>query len=135
MNKESPKKSQSSSRSPAEWVSFSIASLILAILFGLVAYRWFNGDDTPPILSVTIDPNIRQVNGQFYVPFTITNKGGRTAESIQVIAELTDGDLKESGEQQVDFLSGGEVQEGAFVFSHHPKEGKLIVRVASYKLP
>ena len=40
-----------------------------------------------------------------------------------------------TGEQQIDFLSGGEIEEGAFIFSHHPQEGKLIVRVASYKLP
>ncbi len=123
-------------RSLAEWVSFAIATCILALLVGLVLYDWATQKNQPPLLSVTPKSEIRQAEGQFYVPFEITNTGGETAESVQIIAELSvNGKVEESGEQQIDFLSGGEKEEGAFVFTRNPQDGELIVRVASYKLP
>jgi uncharacterized protein (TIGR02588 family) len=124
-------------RSLAEWVSFAIATCILALLVGLVLYDWATQKNQPPVLSVTPkEREIRQAQDQFYVPFEITNTGGETAESVQIIAELSvNGKVEESGEQQIDFLSGGEKEEGAFVFTRNPQDGELIVRVASYKLP
>ncbi|MGB3511580.1 MAG: hypothetical protein WBA93_20550 [Microcoleaceae cyanobacterium] len=44
-------------------------------------------------------------------------------------------EIKEMGEQRIDFLSGGETARGVFVFSRDPKKGVLTIRVASYKLP
>ncbi|MBD1806996.1 TIGR02588 family protein [Microcoleus sp. FACHB-SPT15] len=132
----SPKEEQKLTRSPAEWTTFSIALLILAAIAGLIIYKWVTLQDRPPVLSVTPNPEIREVPGQYYVPFSITNTGGETAESVQVIAELIiNGEVEESGEQQIDFLASGEKQEGAFVFSRDPREGELNIRVASYKLP
>lgn len=119
-----------------EWVSFTIASFIVAIVIGLVLFIWVTQDHQPPVLSVTINSGIRQEQGQYYVPFSIENMGGGTAESVQVIGELRiDGEVEESGEQQIDFLSSGETEEGAFVFSRNPAQGDLSIRVASYKLP
>ena len=127
---------QKPQRSAAEWTTFSIALLVLATLIGLVIYKWITQKNEPPLLSVTPQSEIRQVPGQFYVPFSIINTGGATAESVQVIAELRINDeIAESGEQQIDFLASGEKQEGAFVFSRDPRQGKLVMRVASYKLP
>jgi uncharacterized protein (TIGR02588 family) len=123
-------------RSLAEWVTFSIASTILATVVGLVLYVWLSKKDQPPIVSVTREEAIREVDGQFYVPFMLVNKGGETAESVHVIAKLKISDqIEESGEQEIDFLSGGEKQEGAFIFSQNPKNGQLVIRVVSYKLP
>jgi uncharacterized protein (TIGR02588 family) len=78
---------------------------------------------------------LQDANGQFYVPFEVTNQGGETALSVQVMAELQIGDRLETAEQQIDFLAEGEVQEGAFVFSQDPQQGALTLRVASYSLP
>ncbi|HLO46985.1 MAG TPA: TIGR02588 family protein [Kamptonema sp.] len=123
-------------RSLAEWVTFTIASFILATLTGLVVYNWVTNKHEPPILSVTQNTAMRETGGQFYIPFILTNTGGETAESVQVIGELrVNGEVVESGEQQIDFLSSGETQEGAFIFSRDPRKGQLILRVASYKLP
>jgi uncharacterized protein (TIGR02588 family) len=127
---------QEPKRSFAEWVTFSIASLILAVIVSLVGYTWLNDTNQPPILSVTNKQTIRENDGQFYVPFEVVNTGGDTAESVQIIAELQiNGKIVETGEQQIDFLSRDETEEGAFVFSQDPGQGKLILRVASYKLP
>ncbi|MBW4569848.1 MAG: TIGR02588 family protein [Tolypothrix carrinoi HA7290-LM1] len=123
-------------RSLAEWVTFSIATLILTVIVGLVCYTWVNDKHEPPILSVTNKEKIREVDGQFYVPFEIINNGGETAESVQIIAELKiNNEVAETGEQQIDFLSTSEKEEGAFVFSTDPRKGQLTLRVASYKSP
>lgn len=127
---------QQPTRSPAEWTTFSIALLIVVVTVGLVIYKWVTQKNQPPIISISPSSEIRKAPGQFYVPFEIENTGGETAESVQVIAELRiDGEVEESGEQQIDFLASGETEKGAFVFSRDPRKGELVVRVASYKLP
>ena len=129
-------KTEQQPRSIAEWVTFSVASLILAIIVSLVGYTWLNEKNQLPILSVTKKETIREIGGQFYVPFEVVNTGGDTAESVQIMAELLiNGKVTETGEQQIDFLSNGEREEGAFVFSQNPRQGQLNLRVASYKLP
>lgn len=126
---------QKKPRSLAEWVTFIIALGVLGIVTGLVIYKWIIQEDEPPILTVSRS-EIRSLPGQFYVPFEVTNSGGETAESVQVIAELRiNGEVEESGEQQIDFLAAEEKEEGAFIFSRNPQEGELVIRVASYKLP
>jgi uncharacterized protein (TIGR02588 family) len=123
-------------RSLAEWVTFGIATLVLITILSLVIYDWVATPATPPVIELTQSGAIREVNGQHYIPFTIKNVGGNTAEAVQLIAELKiDGEIEESGEQQIDFLAGDESEEGAFVFSRNPSEGELILRVGSYKMP
>jgi uncharacterized protein (TIGR02588 family) len=123
-------------RSPAEWITFSAASFIVAVIVGLVSYTWYNEDNQPPIIAVSRQENIRESNGQFYVLFDVVNNGGKTAESVQITAELKiNGQVTETGEQKIDFLSSGEQEEGAFVFTQNPRQGELTIRVASYKLP
>ncbi|MBH8575114.1 TIGR02588 family protein [Nostocaceae cyanobacterium CENA369] len=126
---------QKPQKSPAEWVTFSAASFILAVIVGLVVYTWIEDKHEPPVLSVT-NKTVREIKGQFYVPFEVVNTGGETAESVQIMAELQiDGKVAETGEQQIDFLSRGEKEEGAFIFSKNPRQGKLTLRVSSYKSP
>ncbi|WP_013324348.1 TIGR02588 family protein [Gloeothece verrucosa] len=130
------KLSKSRQHLSAEWVTFFIACLIVLTLVGLVIYIWITQEDKPPVLSITSSTEIRVAQGQYYVPFEVTNTGGGTAESVQVIGELLiDGKTQEAGEQQIDFLSGGETSKGAFIFTHNPQQGNLMIRVASYKLP
>jgi uncharacterized protein (TIGR02588 family) len=130
------KTEQESERSIAEWLTFSVASLILAIIVSLVGYTWLNEKNQPPVLSVTKKETIREIDRQFYVPFEVINSGGDTAESVQIMAELLiNGKVTETGEQQIDFLSSGESEEGAFLFSQNPRQGQLNLRVGSYKLP
>ncbi|KAF3888053.1 MULTISPECIES: TIGR02588 family protein [Nostocales] len=133
---DSEKEQQHPKRSLAEWVTFGVASFILAVVVSLVCYTWLNDKQEPPVLSVSKKQEIRQVNGQFYVPFEVVNLGGETAESIQVIAELRmNGEVTEAGDIQIDFLSTNETEKGAFIFSRDPRQGQLTIRVASYKLP
>jgi uncharacterized protein (TIGR02588 family) len=127
---------QKQQRSVAEWITFSIASSIVAGVVGLVLYSWVKVDNKPPVLAIEQSGTIRQSADSFYVPFTLTNKGGETADAVRVTAELqSGGKVEEMGEQQFDFLAGGEAEEGAFVFSRNPQNGKLILRVTGYRKP
>lgn len=123
-------------RSLAEWVTFGAAAALLCAVIGIIIYDWAVTPPSAPVLSAKLARNIERINGQFQVPFEVTNTGGQTAESVQVIAELIrDGEVIEDGEQQVDFLSAGESEEGAFLFTKDPGDAELILRVGSYKLP
>lgn len=129
-------KSQRQRTTFAEWVTFLISLAVLALIVGLVLHSWIKQNDEPPILQLTGTTEIREVQGQFYVPFTVNNVGGETAESVQVIGEIEqNGQVVETGEQQIDFLSANEKQEGAFIFTRDPRQSNLKVRVGSYKLP
>jgi uncharacterized protein (TIGR02588 family) len=120
----------------AEWVTFLISVSLLALLVGLVIHSWITQSDGPPILQIITNGEIQQVEKQYYVPFTVTNIGGETAESVQIIGEIEEnGRVEQVGDQQIDYLSGGEKQEGAFVVDRDPRQGNFAMRVASYKLP
>ncbi|MFM7427884.1 MAG: TIGR02588 family protein [Elainella sp.] len=119
----------------AEQITFGIAAAIVATLVGLILLTWALQKNEPPRLSITSAP-IEQRQDQFYVPFTVENQGGGTAESVQVLAELRQGQrVLQTGEQQIEFLSSGEQEEGAFIFTQDPRRFSLDLRVASYKLP
>ena len=123
-------------RSPAEWITLTVSTLVLAILVGLVLYDWQLSKNIPPAFQVEITEATRLTEGRYYVPFTLRNTGGQIARTVQVLAELNlpDG-TDEMGEQQFDFLSGKERKKGGFVFDRNPKDGELVVRVASFGLP
>jgi uncharacterized protein (TIGR02588 family) len=123
-------------RSLAEWLTLLVATVILTLLVGLILYDWRVNQTYPPAFEVTVADTVRVTDGQYYLPFVITNTGGRIARTVQVVADLQLADgFDESGEQQIDFLSGHESKRGSFVFTHHPQEGELVVRVASYLMP
>lgn len=122
-------------RTLAEKVSFSVSLSIVGIVIALVCYIWITGDTNPPILAVTT-AEVRQVDRQYYVPFTVSNFGGKTANSVEVVAQLLSDSLTiETGRQQIDFLSGKEERSGEFIFSRDPRRGELTIRIASYKQP
>jgi uncharacterized protein (TIGR02588 family) len=129
-NEERPK------RTIAEWITFGAATCILSGIVGLVIYTKVTDKQQAPILLIQTKQISREANGQYYVPFEIVNNGDQTAESVQILAELKVNNLvEETGEQQIDFLSSKEKEEGAFIFSTNPSTGELKIRVASYKLP
>lgn len=123
-------------RSLAEQITLAICSVTLAIVVGLVLYDWQLSKNLPPAFQIKITETVRLTEGRYYLPFTLKNTGGRIVRTVQVVADLQlpDGN-EETGEQQFDFLSGNERKKGSFVFEHNPKDGTLIVRVASFRLP
>lgn len=121
-------------RSPAEKVSFTVSLFIVSLIVALICYTWISGDINPPALSLSTSQP-RQVDRQYYVPFSVTNSGGKTAHSVEVVARLTTQSETQTGRQQFDFLSRQESQSGEFIFDRDPSQGTLIIRVASYQEP
>lgn len=133
---DSPELQKPKPPSTAERVSFTIALFILFGIIGSVGYLWVSDrSQTLPILQISTD-SAEQREASYYIPFTVTNLGGKTAETVQVIAELRiNNEIVEQGEQSINFLSREEEVTGAFVFVRDPNEGELTVRVASYLNP
>jgi uncharacterized protein (TIGR02588 family) len=75
-------------RSAAEWVTFMVASIILLVLVGLICFDWQTNQNRPPAFTVAVSEAVRVTDGRYYVPFAITNTGGRIARMVQVTAEL-----------------------------------------------
>jgi len=122
-------------RSLAEWITFTLATVILLSLVGLIIFDWQVNQNRPPAFEIEVTAP-RLTEGRYYVPFAIRNTGGHIARTVQVTATLhLDDSDDEAGEQQIDFLSGHEQKRGSFVFTHDPQQGDLTIRVASYRLP
>lgn len=123
-------------RSAAEWAAFGIALAFLSVVVGAVGVMWAKDDGRPARLDAARIGAVRAEGGQFYVRVRVSNNGERTAEAVQVLAELTRGEeVVEDGEQSIDFLAGGESADLDFVFSEDPSSGELTLRTASYIRP
>jgi uncharacterized protein (TIGR02588 family) len=93
-------------------------------LVGLIFFDWQTNQNRPPAFAVAVSEAVRVTDGRYYVPFAITNTGGRIARMVQVTAELhSTGADDETGEQQIDFLSGHETKAGSFVLPTIPRGG------------
>jgi uncharacterized protein (TIGR02588 family) len=122
-------------RISAEAVTLAIAASIVALLVGLVLFIWATENPADPILTVS-SGGIYAEQGAYYVPFTVTNVGGGTAETVEIVAELQrDSQVIETGQQQIDFLSSQEEESGVFIFKHDPQKAELSIRASGYKLP
>ncbi|MBD2328013.1 TIGR02588 family protein [Alkalinema sp. FACHB-956] len=125
-------------KSPIEWLSFGISLTIIGALVGAVGFLWLkpNSQKPPnPIVSVHLDKTEMR-DGQFHVPFEVTNAGDQTITQLQMIGELKrKGTVEEIGTQQIDFLSRREVEEGVFVLPQKPQKEEFSVRITSYQIP
>jgi uncharacterized protein (TIGR02588 family) len=121
-------------RSSAEWVTFGVSVLVLAVVVALIGVQALSGED-PPAPVARRDGEIDRRGDRWFVPVTLKNEGDATAENVQVTASFTRGDEVIEADQSVDFLSGGETEELEFVFDDDPGTGELEVRVTGYQLP
>lgn len=120
-------------RSTAEWISLLASIGVLAVIVGLIAVQIPGGDE--PAAPVVTVAGVREVRSTFHVDVVVENDGERTAANVQVTAELTVGSDTFSGDQTIDFLSGGERADLTFVFADDPADGELRVVVSGYAEP
>lgn len=118
-----------------ERATFAVTAAILLALAGAITSLWIQGRE-PASVTVERVGGVRQAQGQSYVTGEVRNVGDETAQAVQVIAELSvGGEVVAEGEQSVDFLSGGETEEIAFIFERTAPQADIELRVASYKVP
>ena len=129
--------SEDSKHTTAERITLGISVLIMAAVLGLTMYTNITTGEEPPTFTVEADlDDVRETAHGFYVPITITNDGGLTAQDVVVTGEL---DLEEgepeTAEITIAFLSGGESERAELIFSTHPNEGNFTIRPTSYLVP
>jgi uncharacterized protein (TIGR02588 family) len=78
---------------------------------------------------------VREVGDLFHVEVSVHNDGESTAAQVQVTADLTVGGRTLTGEQVIDFLSGGEEKQVVFIFDQDPASGDLRTTVTGYAVP
>lgn len=120
-------------RTAPEWLTLFGSVALLLVVVVLIALQIPGSDDPPAPTAEVVE--IRSVEGSFHVDVVVGNGGDRTAANVQVSAELTIGDETLSGDQTIDFLSGGEDAELTFVFAADPGTGELQARVTGYAAP
>jgi uncharacterized protein (TIGR02588 family) len=113
-------------------VSLLGSAAVVLVVVGLIVAQI--GDDRPAAPTVRVD-GVRAVGDVFHVDVTVRNDGDDTAANVQVVAELTVAGTTSSGDQTIDFLSGGEDRELSFVFDRDPASGELRVAISGYAVP
>ena len=118
---------QHSASETASRVSLAISLLVLSVVVGLVVYTYVAGGDQPS--TITVEPHydeLRLANGQYYLPLTIDNVGGETAEALLVqLTHTPPSGEPHTAEFTIDFLAGGENTEAVATFNSDPREGTL----------
>lgn len=118
-----------------ERATFAAAAAILLGLAGAIGFLWVEARD-PASLIVEQVGEVRVVERQSYLTAEVQNTGDDTAQAVQVIAELiVDGEVVADGEQAIDYLSGGEIEQIVFIFDRPAPGADTELRVASYKVP
>jgi uncharacterized protein (TIGR02588 family) len=124
-------------RTTAERITLAISTLILVSILGLAGWASIRSGDDLPTIDVDVHlAEVRQTGPDYYIPISITNAGGLTAQDVVVTGELHSGaDTPEVAEIIITFLAGGETENAEFIFSTDPREGNLIVRPTSFMHP
>lgn len=122
-------------RNAPERVVLGVASLLLSALVAFLIVQWVATDDSPadPRPRVTA---VEQVDDLWRVDVEVVNRGGRTAEQVEVVATLTlPGEEPVEGVQTIDFLAENARHELSFPFPEDPGSGELEVRVTAFGVP
>lgn len=124
-------------RSIAEWTTLGISAVILLAIVVGITWLSFRGPEQPA--SIVVEPSmdqLREEDSGYYLPVLIRNEGDTTVANAIIQAELDTGSGQpETAEITIDFLDGGEVTAGTFVFREDPASGELTTGVTSYKEP
>jgi uncharacterized protein (TIGR02588 family) len=119
-------------RTTAEWVSLIGSAAVVLLVVALILAQIPGNSPAAPVARVAV---VREVGESFHVDVTVHNGGNSTAAMVQVAADLTIGDQTFSGDQVIDFLSGGADRSVTFVFGQDPVSGQLRVAVTGYAEP
>jgi uncharacterized protein (TIGR02588 family) len=125
-------------RSPAEWFTLALSLLIVGslVVIALVEESQRLEDDGTSI-SVTFETeSSKTVEGNHFVPYTVTNTGSSAISSADIWIEVYDGEsLVESAEITVQFLPLDGKQDGIYVSAYNPSSYTLRGRLESLQFP
>lgn len=118
---------QAEGRTTAEWVTLAVSLLIALTVVGLLVYDFVAVGNDPPLIHVEPDYSaLRQEEGHYYLPITVTNQGGQTAEDVTIHFVLQPPDSpSESTDVTIRFMAPGERAAAALIFRTNPATGTL----------
>lgn len=120
-------------RTSAEWVTFAVACLVLAVVAALALSQMVGPQE--PAAPRAVITGLTSVQGERHVAVEVTNDGDDTATNVQVVLETTVGGEKEEADQVIDFLAGGEIVHLVFVVDPDIGMEQLVVSVTGFTEP
>jgi uncharacterized protein (TIGR02588 family) len=126
------KRSGIAPRTRAEWVSLTVALILLAFVVATVIALWVDPSSAPARFRVDRGA-IRVEGGVFYLPVIVSNDGDATGAQVTVSGKLEAGGKEEEASTTFDFIPGHSHSEGTLIFSSDPVSAD--VQVISYQEP
>lgn len=121
--------------SPWEWVAAGVGALLVGAVVAFLAYEAATFEGTPPDIRVTVD-SVSRSSGGYLVHLRAHNRGGTTAASVGIEAELrTAAGAAETRGVDIDYIPAASVRHAAVLFGEDPRAGALGVRATGFDLP
>ncbi|WP_426229001.1 TIGR02588 family protein [Pararhizobium sp. DWP3-4] len=119
-----------------EWLTGGICTLLVAAMIGWISYHAVVSSGGVPQLSVQVLRQQPAPDGGYEVSFIIENKGSRTAASVPVKGDVTDGNtLIETQEITFDYVPAQSAATGTLLFRTDPAAHEFNIRASGYTDP
>ncbi len=119
-------------KSIAEWISLSVALIILLGFVGAIIWLWVHQPTGPAQFKVERGV-VRNETGLFHLPVTVTNTGGLAVGDVRVEGKLDNQGREETTVTTIDFLPVRAREEVVLIFRSDPSAAT--VQVISYRRP
>ena len=119
----------------AEGAAALVGAVLLGTIMTLLAYDALAGDHSPP--DIVVEPaSIAPVSGGFVVRFTAFNRGGETAQGVEVEGRVRSGEHRdEAPRTTLGYIPARSLRSGGLFFSFDPRCCGLELRAAGYQQP
>lgn len=120
-------------RTSAEWATFFASCLVLALVAALALSQMIGPHE--PAAPQAVIHDLTTVRGSQHVAVDVRNEGDDAGTDVRVALEVTVGGEKETADQTIDFLAGGEVVHLVFVVGPDVGMEQLDVSVTGFTEP
>lgn len=118
-----------------EWIVFAVSLVLVAATFGYLIRETMVTQESPPDVAVALGAPMPG-SGGFMVPVVATNRGGQTAENVQVAVELeVPGGPTHESVLVIPFLPRESHRQGWVTFPSDPGSGTLRVKGVGFQSP
>ncbi|MGH8729003.1 MAG: hypothetical protein ACREV9_12820 [Burkholderiales bacterium] len=124
-------------KTPAwEWVIAGFGLLLVTAAIALLLHEAIREPKSAPDIALDAAAPVKVRSG-WHVTITATNRGGKTAAKLAILAELRDKNSKavESAELTFDYLAPRSTRQGGVYFQNDPGQFELALTAKSYVAP
>lgn len=110
-----------SQRNWLEWTSLVLGSLVSLAVVAYLTHAAITRHSSAPVLVLRLGTPVQAAPGMYQVPLAVDNRGGQTAEAVEVEVSHRPAQGEEQTSQfSVDFIPEGDSAEGWVCFSRDP---------------